>query len=149
MAHKVEKDFSLAQGESYKIGRFELSLDALRDIPRKNYQALTAEVSVKTVSDNAVVKVLQPEMRFYPRNKENTTEVALYHSVRGDLYLVLAGLDDSGKRAAFKVFINPLQLWLWVGAIVMILGTVVVAIPQAREVPAIARARGVSEEVVS
>jgi cytochrome c-type biogenesis protein CcmF len=149
MAHKVEKDFSLAQGESYKIGRFELSLDALRDIPRKNYQALTAEVSVKTVSDNAVVKVLQPEMRFYPRNKENTTEVALYHSVRGDLYLVLAGLDDSGKRAAFKVFINPLQLWLWVGAIVMIVGTVVVAIPQAREVPAIARARGVSEEVVS
>lgn len=148
MAHKVEKEFSLAQGESYTIGRYTLTLDALRDIPRKNYQAFTASVSARTSVDNAVVKVLEPEMRFYPRNKENTTEVALYHSIRGDLYLVLAGLDDSGTRAAFKVFINPLQVWLWVGTIIMIVGTVVVAIPQAREVavaaPAGAHSKGVA-----
>jgi cytochrome c-type biogenesis protein CcmF len=147
MAHKVEKEFSLARGESYAIGRYTLTLDNLRDIPQKNYQALTASVSARTTADNAVVKVLEPEMRFYPRNKENTTEVALYHSIRGDLYLVLAGLDDSGTRAAFKVFINPLQAWLWVGALIMILGTVVVAIPQTREVPLIARERGLSEGV--
>ncbi|MFM1848407.1 MAG: cytochrome c-type biosis protein CcmF [Pseudomonadota bacterium] len=149
MAHKVEKEFSLAQGESYKIGRFELTLDGLKDIPQRNYQALTARVSARTVADNSVVKVLEPEMRFYPRNKENTTEVALYHSVREDLYLVLAGLDDSGKRAAFKVFINPLQIWLWVGAIIMIIGTVIVALPQSREVPVVDTVRGGAQGVVS
>ena len=79
---------------------------------------------------------LLPELRFYFRNKENTTEVALYHSWKNDLYVVLAGLDDSGKRAALKVFINPLQLWLWVGAIIMIFGTVIVILPASQRIAA-------------
>lgn len=132
MAHKVEKEFSLAPGESYAIGRFKLTLDGIQDIPRRNYQALTAQVSATHIADGTQLAVLKPEMRFYPRNKENTTEVALYHSVREDLYLVLAGLDDSGQRASFKVFVNPLQIWLWVGATIMILGTIVVLLPQGR-----------------
>jgi cytochrome c-type biogenesis protein CcmF len=132
MAHKVEKEFSLAPGESYSIGRFKLTLDGIRDVPQKNYQALTAQVSATHVEKGTPIAVLSPEMRFYPRNKENTTEVAIHKSARDDLYLVLAGLDDSGKRASFKVFINPLQSWLWVGTCVMILGTLVVLVPQAR-----------------
>jgi cytochrome c biogenesis factor len=31
-----------------------------------------------------------------------------------------------------KVFINPLQVWLWYGAIIMVLGGIVVAIPVAK-----------------
>jgi cytochrome c biogenesis factor len=51
---------------------------------------------------------------------------------REDLYLILAGIDDSGKKASMKVFINPLQVWLWYGAIIMVLGGIVVAIPTRR-----------------
>jgi cytochrome c biogenesis factor len=50
--------------------------------------------------------------------------------MREDVYLVLAGIDDSGTRGAFKVFINPLQVWLWFGAMVMLAGTVVVLLPE-------------------
>jgi len=31
-----------------------------------------------------------------------------------------------------KVFINPLQVWLWYGAIIMVIGGVVVAVPMAK-----------------
>ena len=65
-------------------------------------------------------------------------EVALRTGLLQDVYIVMAGLDDTGKKAALKIFINPLQIWLWVGAIVMVLGTVVVLIP---------RRAGVSETV--
>ena len=51
---------------------------------------------------------------------------------RGAVYLVLAGIDESGTKASMKVFINPLQVWLWYGAIIMVLGGVVVALPVAR-----------------
>jgi cytochrome c biogenesis factor len=52
---------------------------------------------------------------------------------REDVYLVLAGLDETGTKASMKVFINPFQVWLWYGAVIMVLGGVIVAIPVPRE----------------
>jgi cytochrome c-type biogenesis protein CcmF len=84
-------------------------------------------------------------MRRYLRNDENTTEPAVRTTMREDLYLVVAGLDDQGGRAALKVFINPLQMWLWVGALIMVAGTLVVLVPRAqfaaKSVPAADAAR--------
>ena len=31
-----------------------------------------------------------------------------------------------------KVFINPLQVWLWYGALIMVFGGIVVAVPVGR-----------------
>jgi cytochrome c biogenesis factor len=53
---------------------------------------------------------------------------------REDLYLVLAGVDESGSKASMKIYINPLQVWLWYGAMIMVFGGFVVAIPQSRGV---------------
>jgi cytochrome c biogenesis factor len=56
---------------------------------------------------------------------------------REDVYLVLAGLDETGTRASMKIFINPLQVWLWYGTIIMIIGGIVVAVPVARTAVAV------------
>ncbi len=36
-----------------------------------------------------------------------------------DVYVVLAGFDNMGETASFKVFINPLMSWMWVGGLVI------------------------------
>jgi cytochrome c-type biogenesis protein CcmF len=59
--------------------------------------------------------------------------VAIRKTAREDLYLILAGLDDTGQGAAMKVYINPLQSWLWLGALIVILGTFIVILPKDRE----------------
>lgn len=145
MAHKIEKEFTLARGETYQIGRFSLTLDEFGELEQPNYAALRATVALRTATGSDVLATMKPELRMYKRNKETTTEVALRMGLREDVYLVLAGTDDSGQRAAFKVFINPLQVWLWFGTMIMILGTVVVMIPAAlRErsaVPAVEAAK--------
>jgi cytochrome c-type biogenesis protein CcmF len=132
MAHKVERDFALAQGESFEVGAFRLVLKGLEEYQDDNYQALRAIVSVEQRASGAVLQLLQPEMRVYNRNKETTNEVAIRTGPLQDVYLVLAGLDESGTKAAMKVFINPLQIWLWIGAIVMVIGTIVVLRPSRR-----------------
>ena len=129
MAHKVEREFALEPGQSVQIGRFVFQLDSFRELTTKNYEAVQAQTTVKAVGSDTVDVVLHPELRFYTRNKETTTEVALRIGAREDIYLVLAGLDDAGKRAALKVFINPLQMWLWIGAMIMVAGGIFVAIP--------------------
>ncbi len=126
MAHKIEREFSIGIGDEYQVGRFKLSLNSITTNDTKNYSALIAETQVNAIKDNSKVALLKPELRHYFRNKESTTEVALKMGLKEDIYLVLAGLDDSGKRASFKIFINPLQIWLWIGAIIVVFGTLIV-----------------------
>jgi len=142
MAHKIEREFTLAPGEAFSIGRFSLELQEFHDEQQKNYEAVQAHVALRSAKDGALLEVLAPELRFYPKNKETTTEVALRMGQREDVYLVLAGIDETGAKASFKIFINPLQVWLWYGAIIMVLGGVIVAVPLPRQAAAARHEQG-------
>lgn len=131
MAHKMEREFSLAPGERFEYGRFSFLLHSFNTVPARNYDALTARVELKRLSDEENLGVLEPEIRIYRQKDENTTEVALRMGLREDVYLVLAGTDTSGTRATFKLFINPLQVWLWIGTLIVLSGTGIVLLPDA------------------
>lgn len=134
MAHKTEKEFSLSKDESFSVGRFNLKLNNVSPRSTENFHAVFADVSVTTSKDNQPYAELKPEMRAYTRNNENTSEVALKMGLREDLYLVLAGINEDGSRASFKLFINPLQIWLWLGTLVVVFGTVLLIIPKSKAV---------------
>jgi cytochrome c-type biogenesis protein CcmF len=129
MAHKVEEEFSLSIGESFTIRRYSLTLNDIESVSAEAFSALVASVSLKNLNSSNSSTLLAPEIRRYARNGESTTEVALRSTLREDVYLVLAGLDESGKKAAFKVFINPLQNWVWFGLIVVLVGTIGTLLP--------------------
>jgi len=48
--------------------------------------------------------------------------------LRDDLYTVLVGVEDGGKAASFKIYVNPLQIWLWIGGVIMALGTLIIVL---------------------
>ncbi len=129
MAHKLEREFVLGTGESYTLGRYEITLKQVASRETKNHESLYAVLEAKDVGSDSLT-VLHPELRFYKRNSETTTEVALKRGLREDLYLVLAGLDDTGAQATFKGYINPLQMWLWIGVMIMLAGTGIVIGPR-------------------
>jgi len=148
MAHKIEREFTLAPGERFTVGRFSLELNDFSEQQTRNYQAVQARVTARSLKDDSLVGMLTPELRFYPKNKETTTEVALHMGHREDLYLVLAGLDQTGTKASMKIYINPLQVWLWYGTIIMLIGGIIVALPLSRAVSADAiEKRSVSQTV--
>lgn len=149
MLHKDEREFALQQGQSYEMGRYTLSLVGVTEGQRSNYQYVQAEVGVRERTSGESIGVMRPQLRFYPRNKETTTEVALRMSARDDLYIVLAGLDDAGTLVSFKVFVNPLQIWLWAGAFIMTVGTLVALVPRRSEAVAPVTAEYNSQRVLS
>jgi cytochrome c-type biogenesis protein CcmF len=61
------------------------------------------------------------------------------------VYVVLVGLTPDGL-ARISVFINPMMMWIWIGGLIMVLGSVVAAWPSRRPreavVPAPAGADG-------
>ncbi len=138
MGFKTEKDIVLRVGEKITVGRYLLELVSLNETQLADYTALTSKVKVSLASSGEFLSYLQPERRLYQRSQEMTSEVDMRITPRDDLYLALTGtetpqddaeIDFQKAPAMIKVFINPLQVWLWFGGLVMLCGTVVVIGP--------------------
>ena len=138
MVYKVERDFSIKPSESYTLSRYRLQLVSLESQRFPNYEELVANIEVFDAKDGTRLGSLRPERRYYFASEETTTEVDIRMTPRDDLYLALAGLDAAPgtsegdsidlktASAAFKGFVNPLQVWLWFGGVVVMCGAVVV-----------------------
>ena len=134
MAHKTEQELSIKPGGDATVGRYRLVLDEVTGDETSTYESLVAHLSVfsgDTVSTPLLT--MKPEMRRYRRNSETTSEIALRMNWLEDLYIVLAGVNPEDSSVAIKVFINPLQVWLWFGVLVMIAGTLAALIPRLNE----------------
>ncbi len=69
-------------------------------------------------------QVLAPSRAVYAGlGGQALTHVAITTTPVADVYVVLAGVDGSG-RASFRVFVNPLVSWIWAGGVVIILGVI-------------------------
>ena len=61
-----------------------------------------------------------------------------------DLYVILSSADLSKHVASLEVIVNPAVFWVWIGAIVILLGGLIVAMPRRtvrREVAEVANAQ--------
>src|SRR5678815_142271 len=67
---------------------------------------------------------------FHKGDGQMTSEVAIRVRVHEDVYLVLTGFDLESQQANFRVFINPLISWVWIGFLILALGTLICLIPQ-------------------
>ncbi len=74
------------------------------------------------------VATMSPERNLHSNVDGSVTEVALRSTLKEDLYVVLAGLESDGL-ASFQVLINPMVVWLWIGGLVLLLGTLIAAWP--------------------
>ena len=137
-AYKIERDVVLDPMEQTTVGDFTLRYETLESDLQPTHESIRAKVEVSR--NGRHVTTLFPERRFYFAQNQPTTEVALRTSLLEDLYIILAGFEPSGT-ATFKVFVNPLVIWLWLGGLVMIVGTLIAIWPERRQ-PARIGARG-------
>ncbi len=119
---------SLKTGESLKIKNYTLRFDALNKYPTASKESVVATLTV--LNDNHRVGVVTPEKNLYRGQNQPTTEVAIHTNVKEDLYVILAGYEEDS--ATFRVLVNPLVVWLWVGGGVMMFGIFLIILPERR-----------------
>jgi cytochrome c-type biogenesis protein CcmF len=130
----VQKEMKL--GSTLQIGRYNLLLQSFESHPEKNY---TAERMIIEVSENNKPKMmLYPERRFFPTNEESGTMVAIYSTLRDDLYVVYSGQSPDGQTPVIHAYLNPLVKWIWLGGAIVVMGTFVALLPNRRTVLALA-----------
>jgi cytochrome c-type biogenesis protein CcmF len=127
---KIEKDVTLNIGSSFNIRDYNIKYDNLYGSSTEHKDVVIAVLSIYKYGKRLCF--LNPEKDFYRNYEQPVTEVAILSSLKEDLYIIL-GSYDKNKRASFKAIINPLVSWIWIGGIVIMIGTIIVMLPDKRK----------------
>ncbi len=121
---------TLGEGETVNIGPYELQYVSLTSDRQSNAVQIGAEIQVYRKGNTEPIAVMNPRRNIYDKTPEQpTSEVGLRMSFVEDIYVVLNGWENDGATATFSIFLNPLMIWMWIGGIVLAIGTLIAAWP--------------------
>src|SRR5690606_5532232 len=96
--------------------------------------------SLYVSKDGRPAGVMTAEQRAYRQRPETSTEVGIKRAWNEDLYVILAGVDDANAvlqgtnqrpLTTFRILVNPLVPWIWLGGLIMAIGTLIAMWPTA------------------
>ncbi len=120
---------TIAQGESLKLGKYTVRYDSLANFDYKDGRNVARAV-VTVLKDGKPVGELYPRRDYYYESQQQMTIPGVRSTLEDDVYVLLADWQPiASQGATFRIYHNPLVNWLWLGAIVFILGTLVAAWP--------------------
>ena len=119
---KIERQAVVAQGQSMRVGDYELVYEELESARTDEKDVYRATIGVFRGGDR--IAALYPQRNLHRAQNQPQSEVAIRSTPVEDLYVVVTEFDASGD-AVIRAFVNPLTWWIWAGAAVMVAGMVV------------------------
>ncbi|HUJ62845.1 MAG TPA: cytochrome c-type biogenesis CcmF C-terminal domain-containing protein, partial [Kofleriaceae bacterium] len=114
---------------SFQFHQFTFTYEDLIHTSDDHKDAITAKVGIYD-SGKRIATVYPAKWDYHKSDNQMTSEVAIKVLPAEDVYVVLTGFDLDSKQANFRVYINPLILWVWIGFLVLAAGTLWCLIPQ-------------------
>jgi cytochrome c-type biogenesis protein CcmF len=136
-AFNQSREQEMGFGDEMKMGPYRLVCQSFSQDSNANYDTEFALLDV--FKGGKKITQLAPERRFYNASQTTSTMVALHSTLAQDLYVIYEGKNPDTDKPIIKVFINPLMNWIWIGVLIVVLGTFVALVPALT--PAAARAR--------
>jgi len=115
-----EKIIKMKIGNEVKIENYTITLKEINEIKGKNYLALQGNFFIFDEKKN-LIKKLKPENRYYPITNNFTTEASIHTNLLRDVYIVL-GEGNINDGWVVRIYLNPLVVWIWIGAFTIFLG---------------------------
>lgn len=135
-----ETQGTVLRGETLTLGGFTILYEGF-DEWQESDELIRSEATVGVFRDQQRIATLHPSRDFYPYANQVVTIPSVRNTVSEDFYVILVGWEQVGHdQATFKVYLNPLINWMWGGALLLILGTLVAAWPDKRARPAVSTA---------
>ena len=139
----IQRDVALSPGETTEIGGYSIKYIGSSAVDKVD--RVEARTEVHVFRGDSFLGAYYPKRDFYPSFNMASTQAAIRSTPVEDLYIIPGELLDDG-RALFRIFVNPLVMWMWVAGPLLILGVLVALWPQ-RE-PATLYARAPAGEAV-
>ncbi|MBI2454777.1 MAG: hypothetical protein HYV46_01410, partial [candidate division NC10 bacterium] len=127
---KVEREQTLQPGESMQVGPYSVRFDGMAAGERPTHILVWA--NLMAFKDGQPLHTLTPGQRYYPNQQSPFASVDARYHWNEDLYVILSAFERDGSSATFKVMINPMISWIWIGGGVILLGVIVAVLPERR-----------------
>jgi cytochrome c-type biogenesis protein CcmF len=149
LAFKTQAKGLMQEGDLLRVKDYLLRCDGIANGETPNYEYTRALITV--TKDGHAFTSMHPEKRFYKASQQPTSYVSIHPTLAEDLYVVLSGQDQDTGKAVIEVFVNPLVMWVWIGGVVMVLGTLLALVPSRveREMAEIRRTQDVAVQQAS
>ncbi len=123
------RETSLAPGQTYEVEGYSLTYVGPRMEVDTAKRMVFADV---TVSRNGRPRgTAHPAKFIYKKMPDSpTTEVAKLLSLRDDLYVVVGSINPTSKVASLQIHVNTLVNWIWIGALILVLGSFICMWPE-------------------
>ena len=133
----IQRDVALSPGEATEIGGYSIKYIGSSAVDKVD--RVEARTEVHVFRGDSFLGAYYPKRDFYPSFNMASTQAAIRSTPVEDLYIIPGELLDDG-RALFRIFVNPLVMWMWVAGPLLILGVLVALWPQREPATLYARA---------
>jgi cytochrome c-type biogenesis protein CcmF len=120
----------LRPGESLHLGRYTLTNESLGHYTLEGGDRQVTEAQVSLYRDGKFLRTLRPHKDFFLSSGQPLSIPAVLNRPGEDVYVLLVGWEETGPAGStFKVYLNPLINWIWLGGLTFIVGTMMAAWP--------------------
>ncbi len=132
--YETEQEAVLRPGQSTTITDYTLEFETIDTYELSDRVVVTAVMGVYRGGN--FIGRLTPEKYYHRSYEQSVSEVAIRSTLVEDLYVILIDSQADGL-ASFKVLVNPMVKWLWIGGWVFIAGGLLAFWPERRKPPAL------------
>ncbi|MFI5046891.1 MAG: heme lyase CcmF/NrfE family subunit [Acidimicrobiia bacterium] len=129
-AYSTSTEVRLRKGQSATVNGYTLTF--LGSSTERSSQKTTISARVHVERGDRDLGVYAPAISTYPNSTEGIGTPSVRTGLKEDVYLTLVSSPRGGGRITLGVRVNPMIVWLWIGGLVMGLGTVLALAPRLR-----------------
>ena len=117
-------------GDRFRVGPYALNVREITTGEDDNQLWQQAVIDVS--QDGKPAGSMSPRREVYKASRQFVGRVDIRHSLNQDLYVNFAGIN-SDNTAVLEAYLFPLVNWVWIGALVLLVGTGVALVPSRQE----------------
>ena len=126
---QVETQGTVPVDGTMSVGGYTVQYNDIASFPGPDQRQVTRAV-VSVYKNGALLGQLFPRIDYYPDAQQTMTIPGQRSTLKDDVYVLLVDWQPASTiGATFKVFINPLVNWLWIGSLLFLIGVFIAAWP--------------------
>ncbi|MGZ9163695.1 MAG: heme lyase CcmF/NrfE family subunit [Anaerolineales bacterium] len=126
---QVETQGTLEVNQRVSIGGYDVVYESIAQFQGPDGREVT-RAALGVYKGGKYLGELNPRIDYYYDAQQTMTIPGQRSTLRDDLYILLVDWEPvAATGATFKIFVNPLVNWLWLGSLLFLVGVVIAAWP--------------------
>ena len=132
-AYRVDEQFRIDFGQSYTFQGYELK--AIDKFMEQTPGKVSAGAIIEMYKNGKLITTKRPRINVFPGQQMSVPTPAVIYLPWHDVYLNIVGtLSPDQSYVSLRAIQSPLVTWIWLGGLIMALGTAYALSPNGRKV---------------